>query len=159
MKHTDTIGLNSRAVRSIEITSRQVNENLTEHEILSLQDAFLINGFHSMHVSDQATGRVIIESILQSLPMYSHNACLTTDNSIDLPANIIDIYTTLFNEGLHEQSIEEFFINEFYFDFVWIEMNDALCQASWFAHFSKILEAYGQKTPIIRVFFRHTTCD
>ena len=151
MTHTDAVGLNSHAVRSI--IPKKVNENLTEYDILYLQDAFLINGFHSLHVSNQAVGRTLIHNFLQSLPMYTHNACLTLNNTVDLPATIIDIYAALYNEGLHEQAIEEFFINEFYFDFVWIEISDALCQAPWFGHFSKILEAYEQQMPIIKVYF------
>lgn len=150
MKHTDAVGLNSRAVRSI--MPQKVNETLTEHDILFLQDAFLINGFQSIHVANQAVGRALIQSFLQCLPMYTHNACLTLNDTAGLPSNIVDISAALHYEGLQEQAIEEFFINEFYFDFVWIEISDALIQAPWFGHFNKILEAYGQQVPIIKVY-------
>jgi hypothetical protein len=157
MKHTDALGLNGHAVRTI--IPKKVNENLTEHDILSLQDAFLINGFHSIHVSNQAVGRTLINNFLDSLPMYTRNACLTLNDTQSLPDTIFDVYTTLYLEGLNEQGIEEFFINEFYFDFVWIECSQELMQALWFAHFNKILEAYAGQMPIIKVYSGETSRD
>ena len=151
MKRTDVVCLNSHAVRTIEIAPKRGDESLTEYEILSLQDAFLVNGLHSINVPNLVVGRILIQNFLNSLPMYTHNACLTL-NTTDLPSHISDIYAALYNEGLQEQVIEEFFINEFYFDFVWIEMSDALCKAPWFGHFNKILEAYGQQMPIIKLY-------
>lgn len=152
MKHTDIVYANGLTGNSI--TFERVNSDLTEHDIISLQDIFLINGLHAIHLTNQAMGRTLINNFLQSLPMYTRIGCLTLDDQLGLPADILDIYAALYNEGLHEQAIEEFFINEFYFDFAWIEISETLLQAPWYGHFCKIMEAYSQKMPIVRVYFK-----
>lgn len=150
MKHADR--LHAKSQSDNVIWKKQIKDSLTEHEILSLQDAFLVNGLHTLHFSNQALGRTLIHDFLQSLPMYNNIACLTLENN-HLLTGIFDIHSTLFNEGINEQSIEEFFINEFYFDFMWIEVSDSLSKAPWYGHFCKIMQAYKQQMPILLVYY------
>jgi len=151
MKHTDMMHSNSTTVRYI--APKKVNKKLTETDILSLQDAFLTTGFHSIEFTDQAAGRNLIKNFLHSLPTYRSIACLTLDNGLDLPNTVFDLYASLYNDGLSEQAIEEFFINDFYYDFMWIEISATLLSEPWYKHFCKIMAQYEKQMPIVKVFY------
>lgn len=152
MKHTDIMQRSGTTAH--DIAHKEGNSRLTETDILSLQDAFLTTGFHSIQCADQAEGRSLIEAFLASLPMHRSIACLTLENGLDLPNTVFDLYASLYNDGLTEQSIEEFFINDFYYDFMWIEISEPLLTAPWYEHFCSIMALYEQQMPIIRIYYR-----
>lgn len=131
---------------------KKINVTLTETDILFLQDIFLTPGFHSIQLKDVLSGRIIIEEILASLPMHTSTACLTLENNLTLPNTVFDVYAALHTNSISEQAIEDFFINEFYFDCMWIEVSQKILNAPWYAYFCKTMTSYEQKTSIIKVF-------
>lgn len=97
---------------------------MSEEQILQLQDLFLSAGSHTMHVADHAQGRVIINTFLRALRCYNSIGCFTQSN-LTLEKEFFDIYSYLQGCGyLHETSsmnLDQFFLEEFEFDFIWIE--------------------------------------
>lgn len=129
MKHLESHNYASYAQL---ITPTYIKDPLTESDILCLQDRFLTNGFHHIRVKNVASGRKLIKTFLQSLRVYHEIACVTMEPSLE--QGVFDI----FNELLIGQKIidfEEFFVEEFYFDFMWIEATKELLRCPWFADF------------------------
>lgn len=121
------------------ITPTLVREPLTESDILSIQDRFLTNGFQHIKVKDIATGRVLVDTFmqfLQSLRVYHDIACLTTSTRALRPG-ICDIYAELALWQESKCDLEEFFLDTFYFDFIWIEATKDMVAQSWYAEFER----------------------
>jgi len=117
--------------------SKQIQDPLSEHDIFDLQDKFLTPGFHYVKASDIKFGRTIINKFLSLLYCYNEIAVLT---AADLPLanHITDIHYTLLKEGYLSSSffeLEDFFIEQFYYDFMWIEVSQELIQTKWFSDF------------------------
>ena len=135
--------------------SKHVRGPLSEHEILDLQDTFLNNGLHYITVSDVNFGRILVNRFLYSLNCYHNNAILTiaspvTDNSIT------DLYYELLQGGYTEHnSMTEFFIDQFYYDFIWIETCHELLDTSWFAEFYATLKHFkiDQHIPVLVISY------
>lgn len=151
MKHTDEVTIERLINQSF--AHKRLDDNLNEQEILIVHDAFLNNGIHTIHAPNIATGRRLIELFLQSLPLYTYNACVTSQANITLPKHSIDVYTILQRTACSEQDIENFFITQAYFDCLWIEMSADLVAKPWFEHFCKYLEIYSQKMPVLNVYY------
>jgi len=118
--------------------SKHVRGPLSEHDILDLQDKFLNNGFHYVNVSDVQFGRSLVSQFLKSLNYYHENAVL----SISMPlvdSSIVDLYYELVQYGyldsLQNRDLDEFFIDQFYYDFLWIEACHELVDSRWFSEF------------------------
>ncbi len=139
---------------------RFIEEPLSESDILYLQDAFLTNGFHHIQVKNIAAGRSIIRTFLGSLATYHDIACLTATNSIE--NGVFDIGTALHAGGyvdpLGERELEEFFIEEFYFDFMWIEASRELLASSWFVDFERKLEDFKVTCHIPMIVISYQEC-
>ena len=121
--------------------SKHVREPLSEHDILDLQDKFLNNGFHYIAVSSVSFGRLLISRFLRSLNCYHENAILTISNPIG-NNTIIDLYYELLQGGYlsGNKDLDDFFIDQFYYDFIWIEACHELVDQKWFSEFfSKLL--------------------
>jgi len=124
-------------------SSKKIRGPLSEADILDLEDKFLTNGFHYINVNDIECGRKLIYSFLQSLNCYTNTAALSISN-ISLDNTIIDLYYELvkgeYIDFLSYRGLEEFFIDQFYYDFIWIEASDRLMHYHWFSEFiEKIL--------------------
>ena len=118
--------------------SKHVRGPFSEHDILDLQDKFLNNGFHYVNVSDVQFGRSLVSQFLKSLNYYHENAVL----SISMPlvdSSIVDLYYELVQYGyldsLQNRDLDEFFIDQFYYDFLWIEACHELVDSRWFSEF------------------------
>lgn len=129
----------------------------SEQEILDLQDIFLTHGHHYLTVSNVGQGRSIISLFLDSLQSsyFSRVACLTT-SAVPLPSSVISLRDELALSGalaFDHIKLDEFLLNGFYYDFVWIECNKELTQAPWFYYFEKKLIDYNMalSTPILFV--------
>ncbi len=121
----------------------KITNPLTETDILDLQDTFLRNGFQHIKVKDVATGRRLVNTFLNSLAIYHNIACVTT---LDVPPqdNVTNVYHELtiggYLDPLDPRFLDEFFIEDFYFDFMWIEAtNDLINNSSWYKYFEKKL--------------------
>jgi hypothetical protein len=128
--------LNDCRVRSDVLLS-----NFSEQDILELQDVFLTPGFNYLSVPSVVQGRRIIRSVLDSLNCFSPVACLTT-NSIKLRSDIISLYDEMALAGalaLSHSALESFLLEQFNYDFLWIECSYELMQAPWFCYFEQKL--------------------
>lgn len=107
-----------------------ISDELTEDDILVLQEGFLVNGFHHVQVSDVKNGREFIKAFLRSLDCYHNVACLTIDSLSD-ERGVTDLYRELCEyarEKTVKGCLDEFFVEQFYYDFLWIECSDRLAQ-------------------------------
>jgi hypothetical protein len=134
---------------------------VSEQEILDLQDLFLTHGYHYLNVSSHGQGRALISLFLESLQsnFFSRIACLTMSPAA-LPDGIASLHDELALHGalaFDHHRLDEFLLNEFYYDFVWIECSRELTQSPWFYYLEKKLVDYniGLHTPI--VFVQHDT--
>lgn len=119
-----------------KIAPRHIGCQMTEDDILYLQDIFLTNGMHAISVPDVKTGRSIMYSMLQSLNYYHMAACMARTQTLPLDASITDIYSQL-SCAAHEtcyEEVERFYIEEFFGDFLWIELSPQLVDAQLLAH-------------------------
>lgn len=113
-----------------------IREPFSDDTILEVQEKFLSEGFQYIKVATVSDGRAIIQTFLKTLPMYQNIGCLTICKE-PLPHNITDIYS-IWQAGdyLSPQSghspLEEYFVEYFYFDFIWIEATTPLLESYWF---------------------------
>lgn len=130
----------------------------SEAEILELQDKFLSEGIHHIKVADVAAGRDLINTFLDSWTIYRELSCVTLSN-MPLESYITNIYHELLLHGhIHRsqsQNLEEFFIDQFYFDFLWIECTSRLTEQPWFADFQMNLFNFRleQQMPIFMISY------
>jgi len=140
-----------------KIAPRHISCQMTEDDILYLQDLFLTNGMHAISVPDVKTGRSIMHSMLQSLNYYQMAACMTRMQTPPLEESITDICSQLARAG-HElcyEEVEHFYIEEFFGDFLWIEFSPQLVDTPLLAHSFhalNVLEMF-RKIPIIALSY------
>lgn len=117
----------------------KVKNELTEYDIIHLHDKFLSTGFHFLEVDNIASGRTIMTSVLKSLNFYHDIAYLGT-GQISLGEQYFDLHDVLVKYNyVEEKSLLNFFSDQFYFDFLWIEMSDELLKTHWYSLFEKYL--------------------
>ncbi len=112
---------------------------LSDCDILALQNIFLTSGYHTMYTSDICRSRELIGSLISVFPMFSSVAFLALDSSA-LPTLATPLYFELFScTDFSSSSIDDYLLNAFYYDFLWIECSSDLLEASWFNHFRQRL--------------------
>lgn len=146
------------AVRSTHVygTKKRVVVPLAEEDILELQDFFLTNGIHDIVVDTVETGRKLMHTLLSSLNCYHSMAVLTLEPLAGkLPA--CDIYQELLQDNFFTDihAIDRFFIEHFYFDFMWIERSEDLANAHWIPYFEQQLMEYKLEfhLPIVYIHY------
>lgn len=120
-------------------------EGLSEHEILDLQELFLTYGYNHLAASSVGQARTLISLFVETLHSFSRIACLTA-SSLALSDNVVKLHDELAFHGalaFDYRQLDEFLLNSFYYDFLWIECSDDLIQAPWFAYFEKKLHDYN----------------
>lgn len=132
----------------------EVQQPLSEQAILEIQEKFLSNGFQYLKTQSVKEGRILIETFLSTLTLYNDVACLTTVKEPQL-YNATDLYG-IFQAGgylspFESHCLEEYFVEHFYFDFMWIEATMDMLTSSWFENVKKILihSAIDQHIPIL----------
>ena len=139
--------------------SKSVSEPLSEFDILDLQDKFLTNGFHYINVSTISFGRSLVSRFLKSLHCYNDNAVLSLATPV-IDENVTDIYYELIQGGFisfsSENDLDEFFVNQFYYDFMWIEACNHLVDSAWFTDFFGKMVSYklDQHIPVLILSYR-----
>lgn len=119
--------------------AKKIKKPLQEQDILYLQDKFMVPGIHHMKVDSVIAGRFIINSILNSLNYYKNVACLSTFH-LPIPEPIDDIYKELAKENCIQNPtthLIEFFLEQFYNDFLWIEISHDLSTSAWYPLFEQ----------------------
>lgn len=106
------------------------SNQLTEQDILELQNIFLTCGMHFIQTNNVESGRKIITTILGSLKYYNNIGAIT--EIAGLQESIFDIFMHIKIDGLSSGNIvadlENFFIIHACFDFIWIEFTGLLAE-------------------------------
>jgi len=108
---------------------RRLSSELTAEDILYLQELFLTNGFHHIRVPTVEDGRSLMYKLLNSMHFFNDIACLTCINEPAISCDVYDILNDLRTYCNGDESInviEEYFLEVFFTDFMWIELNEAL---------------------------------
>lgn len=119
-------------------------ESFSEHEILTVNDLLLSNGFHTITVKNLSVGRTIIDTFLTLLNRYQQVYWLSNDtNDTAVPNLVYDLYACMKKAGCLKagsvEAYETYFYEEFYGDFLIIEGTDHLMSESWYANFEQAL--------------------
>ena len=90
-------------------------------------------------VADIEEGRSIIKTFVDALNYYHNIACLTfAPESLD--QSIFDIYKALQEqEDINSQMLFDFFLEQFSYDFLFIEGTKELMRTDWFAEFQQYM--------------------
>lgn len=153
----NTIILNgNEALKKVAATpqlSRVVKAPFSEMDILYLQNAFTSPGVHAITVDSVQKGRELILQFLASLDWYQDVAYLSASDA--LPSEKATNILTKIEQPLTYETIAQFFIDEFYYDFLWIEVNENLFSEQWLAAFENQLINFhiGQMIPVIIVLY------
>lgn len=145
--------MNNRALHEYEQTiigtggnSKRISAPCTEADILYLQTIFTTPGVHTLTMPTVQSGRKIIMEQLEALQWHQEIGFLTADQSaLCLPAQNI---LTMLNQPIDQEGIETFFIEHFYYDFLWIETTPGLVNMSWIYSFEQQLFNYHLNTMI-----------
>jgi len=130
-----------------------VKQPFSEEDILDLNDTFLTNGTHYLKIDDLSEGRNIIYLFLSSFKFYYQRiGCLTLSDK-PLDATISNIFFDLQHTG-YISSIEDYFINDFQFDFCWIEYIQEMSNLPWFIEFYCFLKEISH-VPVIFISYDH----
>jgi len=136
-----------------------VCEPFSDSDILNLQDAFLTNGIHYIKTDNIFAGRALITLFLNSLNCHNNVATLSL-SSEPLQNGITDLYAELILGGHLNQNLshelEDFFLEKFYYDFMWIEATEKLLDSFWTEEFFKKITDFklDQLIPILIVSYK-----
>lgn len=133
--------------------SRVVKAPFSEIDILYLQSAFTVPGVHAITVDSVEKGRELILQLLRSLDWYQDIAYVSASGR--LPCSQATNILTKIEQPLTYETIAQFFIDEFYYDFLWIEVDENLFSEQWLAAFENQLINFhiGQMIPVIIVLY------
>lgn len=137
-----------------------INHPFTENNIIKLHKLFLTNGTHTIMVQNVITGRLIIKTILTSLQCYQNIGIATMEN-IPTDYDLFDIRQLVFENNYQSkqahESLNEFFLISFQFDFIWIELSKKLDESSWFKQFEQKIKQFSlsREIPIVYVSYIH----
>lgn len=141
-------------VSPIKGSSRIFREPFSESDVLYLHNLFLTPGKHTIHVDNINQGRLIIRNLLDSLQYYQKVACLSLQDA-PLPNGVVDILATLVAEDylVNTDQLTLFFLDHFYYDFVWIEETNDLIESVWYKQFERHILNFKLDSivPIIKV--------
>lgn len=157
LRATQQLICKSSLLQHIE-QAEYVSQPFSEFDILNLQDSFLENGFHYFKVKNVFAGRTLINAFLQSLNFY-HNVAALSLSTEYLKEDVVDIYNDLIMEGYLTKNsnlaLEDFFLEKFYYDFVWIEITKDFLSSPWATNCLEIIEKLNldQILPILILSF------
>lgn len=121
-------------------SKRILSSACTESDILYLQNIFTTPGVHMVTVPNILAGRKIIMEQLEALQWHQEIGFLTADQSACcVPAQNI---LSMLEQPIDQEGVETFFIERFYFDFLWIETTSGLVNMPWIYSFEKQLINY-----------------
>lgn len=133
---------------------RMIKEPFSENDVLYLQDLFLTPGVHQITVDNFSKVRVMINKVLKSLHYHQKAACLSFVD-LCLESEICDIAQLLIADDylVSKDRLTLFFLDQFYFDFLWIEETPELLGSRWYEQFKQHLNDFNfnRSVPIIKV--------
>lgn len=125
----------------------------TELDLLYLSMIFTTKGVHRIRASDELSSRLLIKNVLTSLHWYHQIAFISTAaDTLDFSDNII----ARLPKPIDDLAIERFFLEEFYYDFIWIELTEDLKKEHWLEIFKETLQSFqiDQIIPVIVVEYQ-----
>ena len=127
---------------------------LSDQQIIELHIRFLTNGFQHIQVPSIQDGRELIKTLLKSLDYYHSIACLTESDK-QLSSDIHDLLTYLVECRFLPKNLEQFFLEQIEFDFLWIELTPSLLAESWFEEFKSLIITHHihTKMPIMCISY------
>jgi hypothetical protein len=138
----------------VNLVAHKLESRFSEREALCLQELLLTPGEHQVQVKSILQGRQIMADLLSAVKYYQNPACLSLES---LPVNfgITDIVKTLIMDDylITPDRLALFFLDCFYYDFLWIEETQALLDSIWYEQFKVYLVEFSfQKSiPIIKI--------
>ncbi len=139
--------------------SMYIDKPFTDEAILYLQEIFLQNGFHFLQVEDIEFSRTLVKNFLKSLNCHNDIAAISLE-AIDCDKKVNNIYHNLiFNgyiDGRLHSDFEEFFLDQWFYDFLWIEASKKLLNSSWINPFLKKMKElnFDKEIPILIFFYQ-----
>ena len=145
--------MNINILNGNSLSSRIITSPFSEKDILFLQSAFTVPGVHTITVSSVEQGRELMHQLLTSLDWYQDVAYLASSDA--LPYKDATQVLTKIEQPITHESIAQFFIDEFYYDFLWIELNDSLLHEPWLHSFENQLSNFhiADMIPVIIVSY------
>ena len=135
-----------------------MNYPLTEDSIISMHQRFLTNGFYRLTVPSWQEGRNLLENFFKATHYYHDIGCITLESGF-FDCCVTHIYHELLYAGyldpFCEHDLEQFFLEQFYFDFIWIEASKPLLESSWFNFFQEKLVHFKIDTHIPIIIFSY----
>lgn len=152
LTHTYSIKTNHYKKKSPKIDIALQGKTIFDEQIIEINNLFLTAGFHTILVNDFSTGRALISTFLASLNYYHQVGCLTIDNQPLMDAD--NLYRMLKDNYQNNNDLDQFFMESFYYDFIWIEENESLDHISTL--FKTKMKEFGidQNIPIISLLYK-----
>ena len=129
-----------------------------EDDLIALQEKFLTPGFQYLKVPTIKTGRVLIETILSSLNCYGRSSVVSLDASAWVQG-ADNLFVRLKEGGFLDPmsvfDLEDFLLDYFEGDFLWIEATQQLLAQPWFSYFEqKIVDLnIAQHIPVLIISY------
>ena len=128
----------------------------SETYIFEMTDILLRTGFHTIQVDTLDQGRTMMYTFLDALSCYySIAACAKSDTP--LRSSVIDLYAALNATQDDVNGVCDYFLHQFYGDFIWIEASKALTDTVLFRSIMHVLRdsALDVHMPIITLYEEH----
>lgn len=141
----------------IDVPPRQLSAKLSVDDILYLQQIFLTTGLHHIAVPNLSVGRKIMRSLLQSMHYFNNTACLTQEHKTSLEGyDVLGHLKDFCGKEADSNAIEEYFLEEFEADFLWVELNEALMQNSFVVQILNIMHVLDitHKIPVVAISYQ-----
>ncbi len=124
-------------------TLKTVQAPFTDQDLIELQEKFLTNGFQYLKTPSIDEGRSIIEMFLSTISIHHTIAYFSLEtHKVGYATNIYSILKEGYLNS-YDGDLEEYFIEHFYFDFMWIEGTKDVLQAPWFETFKNAITCTG----------------
>jgi hypothetical protein len=138
-------------------SSRQLSTKLSVDDILYLQQIFLTTGLHHIVAPNLSIGRRTMHLLLRSMNCFSNAACLTWEHKASLKGyDVLGRLIDYCGQEANMDAIEEYFIEEFEADFLWIEMSDAFMQNPFVVQAFNIMHVLNiiHKIPVVLISYQ-----
>ncbi|MBP9765488.1 hypothetical protein KBD08_04090 [Candidatus Babeliales bacterium] len=132
---------------------KNFNLPLSEKQIIELQKMLMTPQQHNIYTHDVASGRALLNTMLQSLSYYNNIGYVTTKNILH-QQYMIDILSILQKDTQSYDlwhAIDLFFINNPNVDFIWVELTKELLNimgTNSLTYFCQLLTSH-QAIPVI----------
>ena len=138
---------------------RRISSMPSLNDILCLHEMFLAKGFHSIEVADILQGRVLIHNFLESMHYFHNISYLAQQDQEELDSGWTNIFaevTDYCGNVLSLNAIEEYFLEHYCADFVWVELSDHVVRDSLFGQIVYIMHILdiAHTIPVVAISYQ-----